>query len=145
MRSAGTLLVASLCLVLPSCRQYALPPIKNPEQLRKDCALLYQQFQISTNHPFYTNSHNRLYLLRVVPKDKWPPSVSDLKPRFVYTDYFGVSILIYSGNSSDKGYYLQFNRKESAPRTATHGLGRYYLTNSPYMGIDMFVYPYIRL
>ena len=107
--------VSSLFLI--SCSQNKLPAIKDPEQLRKDCSTLFQQFPIivdtnliAKHGTFITN-----FFIRAILMNNLPPSIQSLRPIQVIRDNFGIRILIESnenptltesGNWTQRGYFV---------------------------------------
>jgi hypothetical protein len=83
------ILILPFCLLLVSCRRPALPPIKDAEALRNDCANLYKQFPAEE---IQTNTSPEKYKFTKVPKEKWPPSVAALNPDEVYKNVAGIFI-----------------------------------------------------
>jgi len=104
-------------LLLASCSRNKLPPIKDPETLRKDCAVLYVQFPIiiDTNQIAKYGVGNTNGIVRDIPTNNWPFSIQNLKPIQVKRSRFGIYIWIetnkhptvtISGNWTAKGYFV---------------------------------------
>jgi hypothetical protein len=122
-----------LCsLLLASCSSSKLPEITNPEALRKDCAILYQQFPSKTK----TNSLGRVYVVSqgFVSKEKWTPAISALKPLQVLKDENGIRIFIYTDKERIRGYYVFFDQTQAKPT-------RLILRNTNAVGIYEFEEP----
>lgn len=149
MRLIVTLLTFALAILIGSCGRSEHPAIKDPEQLRKDCAQLYEQSPISTNR--LQSSRAKYDIQREIPKASWPASIVALKPVLVFTDYYGVRLVIKVSDSSSpehspasEGYYLQFHPTERAVRDPHRSpRGRFILINSKYDGIDEYIEPSI--
>jgi hypothetical protein len=103
LRRPGLILLLSLFLV--SCSKDKVPRIKDPEILRKDCAILYQEFAeiIRTNVPAGAPAYIRI-VPRPVPREKWTSAILALKPALVIRANFGICILI--GGHAYPGYYV---------------------------------------
>jgi len=115
-------LLGLLCsLLLASCSSSKLPKITDPEALRKDCAVLYQQFPSETK----TNRFGRVFVIHggFVSKEKWTPAISALKPLQVVADKYGIRIYIYIFASGERvgGYYVFFDQTTSTPNEPVPG------------------------
>ena len=146
MRVAASAFVCILALPLVSCNASRLPRIKNPDQLRKDCAILHEQFPVDETL-LATNSGYRFFYDRGFPigyisKEKWPTSIVALKPFVVHSTKYGIHIWITEvRREGPKGYFVPVTNSLPAP-AAVHGLGgSYNLTPSPYEGIWEFFEP----
>jgi hypothetical protein len=139
-----------------------LPQIENPEALLKDCALLFQQFlteEVSTNNPIYQHPSRGQLVAREIPESMWSVSIRALHPFKVTRDTYAVCIWILHNpdlgkyyinfgtepqkNWTAKGYYVHTNPNLSPPRSATHGMARYYLKATGFEGIDEFLDPIV--
>ena len=116
MRALLVFLIFSFCLLQVSCNQQTLPPIKDAETLRKECAALYQQFPTPE---IPTNSFPRPTLFKI-SREKWPPSVVALNPIEVSKDTVGVFILLpeseFKRTENEKvivGYFVHINLNET--------------------------------
>jgi hypothetical protein len=111
---------------LTSCNRYKLPPIKDAAALHKDSALLDEQFPVSelpANAPNYDYQHS--LGIRIIPKDKWPPSILDLHPYMVCSYQGGIQMWIVWPRYKDEGkywngYYVVVNPAVLPPQTATN-------------------------
>src|SRR5664280_778255 len=104
MRAQFAILILLLALV--SCARHELPPVKDAEALRKDCAVLYEQFPVSelqTNIPDYDYQSD--LGIRKIPQDKWPPSILALHPYLVCSYQGGIQMWIYWSRYKDEGKY----------------------------------------
>jgi hypothetical protein len=144
MRIAISAFVCALALLLVSCDSNRLPAIKNPEQLRKDCAALHEQFPVDESmlatNSGYRYDYERGSPIGSVPKDKWPPSITTLKPFAVNSSKYGIDISILGIRGDVKGYFLPIHTN-SLPRPAAHGFGPFDLIASRYDGIWEFYKP----
>lgn len=135
----------------------SLPPISNPEELRKDCLLLCEQFplgELQTNKATISIAKIAPRSLgqihdREISKENWPSSIQQLRPFRVTRDEYAVCIWLKTGTQlsakdimvAAKGYYVHTNPSEVPPRSATHGAARYFLYETKYDGIDIFDLP----
>jgi len=114
-------LIPPLCWLLVSCSRHQLPPIKDAELLRKDCALLFEQFpvsELSTNVPDYEYQHSLGF--RKIPQDKWPSSIAALHPYLVCSYQGGIQMWI-AGVEEGKiwhGYYIDVKPEVPPPPQA---------------------------
>jgi len=95
VRKKLRILILPFCLLLVSCNRHHPPPIQNVEILRKDCAVLFQQFPVDetpTNTADYDYQHG--FGIRKIPKQKWPDSVLALHPYLVCSYQGGIQIWI---------------------------------------------------
>jgi hypothetical protein len=121
MRVLTKLLMCFCSLMMVSCSCHELPPVKDAEALRKDCAILLNQFpprELPTNEP------NQQLGIRPIPKAKWLSSIQALQPSQVYS-YGGGILLWIDGTRSMKdigkywnGYYIIVNPELPAPPQA---------------------------
>ena len=137
-----------------------LPQIKDPNALRQDCVLLFQQFPpevVPTNSPVFTMLARGQLVAREIPESVWPASIQLLHPFKVTRDEYAVCIWILHNpdlggrvinlgeepekNWDAKGYYVQINPRQSPPRSTIHGMAAYNLKATGYEGIDEFTRP----
>lgn len=126
MRAHPSFLILLSGLMIVSCARHELPPVKDAEALRKDCAILYEQFpvsELSTNAPDYQYQHG--LGIRKISNDKWPPSILALHPYMVCNDQGGIALWIVPSKNADQGkwwngYYVVVNPKQPTPQAATH-------------------------
>ncbi len=145
MRGAASVWVSLVGVLAVACKPPGLPSIDRPEELRRDCALLCEQFQVNqarlARDSRYRAEYERGFPVGIVPKEKWPPRILALKPVAVFTSRFGTQIYITGiRGKGSKGYFLPVNTN-SLPPSADFGLGPAYLTPSRYDGIWEFVEP----
>jgi hypothetical protein len=111
--------ISSLFLI--SCSQNKLPTIKDPDSLKKDCSVLFQQFPLIINTNTQASSRferiEREWLeanmYRDIPANDWPVSIQNLKPFAVHRSDFGIYIWIKTNNDAEnptenwfsKGYF----------------------------------------
>ena len=133
-----------------------LPQVENVELLRKDCAMLYQQFPVTeeTNGVAKYGRSYEYHIFRKISQENWPLSILALKPFEVERDVFGVSIWIKNNNpsmaiSSDednwiaKGYFVSCSYRFS-PRIGPHNhekSGRFVFSPIEINGVYEFVTP----
>jgi hypothetical protein len=106
MRKLSPFVILGCSLTLVSCARHELPPIKNAEALRHDCAILFQQFpvsEISTNVLGYDYQHSLGFCY--VPKSNWSASISALHPYLVCSYQGGIQIWIDCVRLQDQGKY----------------------------------------
>ena len=106
MRHPITSLIICCSLALVSCAHHELPPVKNAEALRNDCAILFQQFpvsELSTNVPDYDYQHSLGF--REILKTNWPPSISALHPYLVCSYQGGIQMWIAAFPMKEQGKY----------------------------------------
>jgi hypothetical protein len=146
MKLGITFLILLPSLLLVSCGKdkSGLTGINDPAALRKDCALLYQQF------PYKEDPSWQADLGRIVPTNSWPVSVRALNPFRVKRDEFGVSIWILFDVREEPGkkwqaigYYVRENPDSSPPRIASGMGGEFDLKYTKYDRIDIFYSPWI--
>ena len=145
MRVAATGFLCIVSLALASCSRDRLPAIKDPVELRRVCATLYEQFPVNesrlTNDLRYRSIYERGFPISIIPKEKWPPSIVELKPALVDKSKFGVDIhIVHIRGKGQKGYFLPVNTN-SLPASADFGQGPFYLTPSRYPGVWEFLQP----
>jgi len=136
MRALLAFLILSFCLLLASCNRQTLPPIKDAEKLRKECAALYQQFPTPE---IPTNTFPRPTPFKI-PQEKWPSSVVAFNPIGVSED--SVGIFIFFPESEFKraenervivGYFVHINLNETPFHE--HHLGLFTFKNTEFSGI----------
>jgi hypothetical protein len=121
---ANSFLVLFCCLAVTSCNRHKLPPIKDAAVLHKDSAILYEQFpasELPTNAPNYDYQHSLGF--RIIPKDKWLPSILDLHPYMVCSYQGGIQMWIVWPRYKDEGkywngYYVVVNPAQPPPPQA---------------------------
>ena len=104
----ATLFLPLYCSLLVSCSRHVLPPIKDAELLRKDCALLLEQFpvsELSTNVPEYWWQHSLGF--HKIPEANWPPSISALHPYLVCSYQGGLQMWIVNLPIKEQGELWQ--------------------------------------
>jgi len=117
-------LIPPLCWLLVSCSRHQLPPIKDAELLRKDCALLFEQFpvsKLSTNVPDYEYQHSIGF--RKIPQDKWSSSIAALHPYLVCSYQGGIQMWIAELPIKEQGklwqgYFIVVKPEEPPPPQA---------------------------
>jgi hypothetical protein len=121
MKWGISILILSLLLI--SCSGSKLPKIQDPEALRKDCAILYQEFPetIKTNIPVGTPAYLRI-IPKSIPEEKWTPAILALKPVKVFRCTFGISIWIGGNANENVGYYV-FCDPYLGPSDTPNGMG----------------------
>jgi hypothetical protein len=148
MRAPAVALTFASCLLLVSCSSSKLPKIKDPETLRKDCAVLFQQFPLEEtdkNSPLHEFEFP--FRDREIPTEKWPTSIQALHPLKVTRDKYAICIWILPNTTEQsknwvfKGYYVLENHNASPPRIAHGGGGEFNLQSTDYHGIDIFYLP----
>lgn len=137
MGCAGFVLFFSLSLV--SCSKNKLPGIKDPETLRTDCAILYQEFPetVRTNvHIAYLRT-----IPNLIPQDKWTPAVLALKPAEVLRCRHGICILIggnmVGGDTKGNAGYFVFCGGFLGPSGQSNDMGEYFENGLTYVKTNM--------
>jgi hypothetical protein len=110
-----------LCIsLLVSCSNSNLPKIKNSQELRKDCLVLYQQIPLQT----YQINNQSFRMTTLIPIAKWSNSILDLHPSRVVRDLYGIRIVTATsvrennGIWATEGYFVQCNQTSSVPWSA---------------------------
>lgn len=139
MKFGATVLILLFSLFLVSCSQNKLPGIKDPETLRKDCAILYQEFPeiIKTNvHIAYLRT-----IPNSIPQEKWTPAVLALKPVKVLRCQHGICLLIggnmVGGNTKGNAGYFVFCGPFLGPPDPTNDMGEYFEDGITFIKTDM--------